>query len=257
MSFLEYARDVARQRSRAGAALVVLQSTPSTHQLARRIAQEYSDESAQAPAADFLAWQQTAGQGRHGRSWSSPGGAGVYATLIRRLASSALQTLPLLVATALGETLNHLVDDRCRLKWPNDLWVEGHKLGGILIDAQSRGDAEGVAVVSFGVNYGRAMEVAGATSVELLAPGRTSLPELVVNLVTAIDGALARSATASEVVERYRRLSLHRPGETLRCRTGDDEIEGVFAGFDQRGFLRLAVDGEERLLAAGEIDDHA
>ena len=48
-------------------------------------------------------------------------------------------------------------------------------------------------------------------------------------------------------------MTVHRAGDTLRCRIAHEDLEGVFLGFDERGFLRLAVDGRERRVASGEI----
>ncbi len=252
----------------------VLRRPPSTHLLGRRIAGDYSQESATPPKADLLAWGQSAGQGRQGRSWSSPPG-GIYATLIRSLAAdpgdatgtpaasapaNLLQTLPLLVATTLCETLNDDLAGRCRLKWPNDLLVDGRKLGGILIDATSRGNAAAggpgaLAVISFGINHGP-VDQPEATSLEREAPGGTPLVDLALRLIEAVDHALEGGFSEADVVGRYRRLSLHRPGDALCCRLCGSEVEGVFQGFDRHGFLRLSVGGEERLLTAGEISDH-
>ncbi len=254
MTYAEFARAVARRRPRCGKkdGFVVLRRPASTHLLGRRIAEDYSRENTRPPIVDLLAWRQTAGLGREGRSWSSPPG-GVYATMIRPLvADVAVQTLPLLVATALCETLNTDLGGRCRLKWPNDLLVAGRKLGGILIDAASRGDSASLAVISFGVNHGHLSE-AGATSLEREAPGATLLADLAVGLVDAVDVALERGDPAADIVCRYRRLSLHRPGDSLRCRLRGDEVVGIFQGLDRRGFIRLRVDGEERLLTAGEV----
>ncbi len=267
----EFARAVARRLSDRGLAergFAILRHPESTHLLGRRIANEYSQESARPPMTDLLAWRQSAGHGRAGRPWSSPAG-GIYATLIRSLATDdSLQTLPLLVANALCEALNAELDGCCRLKWPNDLLVGGRKLGGILIDAASRGpeahggssEAVRLAVISFGVNH-RDLDQAGepglegATSLEREAPGRTNLVDVAVRLVEAIDAALDLDLPAAEVVDRYRRLSLHRPGDPLCCRVLGDELEGTFQGFDRNGFLRLRVGDEERLLTAGEIAD--
>ena len=256
MEFPQYARAVVRRWSGHDVALVLLEETPSTHLLARRIAREYGDENAEAPRADVLAWRQTAGRGRGGRRWSSPAGAGVYATVLRPLAAVGLQTLPLQVAIALCEALNVHLDGRCRLKWPNDLLVEGRKLGGVLIDAASRGQGYVTAVISFGVNHARELDVPGATSVERWAPGAVALVDLAAQLVAAVDVALSRPESAAEAIERYRELTLHRVGEAMRCRVGGDELEGIFEGFDEHGFLRLRVAGEERLVTAGEVDGH-
>ena len=74
-------------------------------------------------------------------------------------------------------------------------------------------------------------------------------------LIEEIDSALERESSEAEVVDRYQRLSLHRPGDVLRCRLHDDEIEGIFRGFDPHGFMLLSVGGEERRLTAGEVFD--
>ncbi len=256
MSFPEFARAIDRDWPSRGAGLILLKQQASTHLLARRIVEEYSAEGAEAPPASLLAWQQTEGRGRlAGRQWVSPAGQGIYATLIRPVAPKSLQMLPLIVAVALTETVNSRLGGRGRIKWPNDLWVEGRKLGGILIDATSRGqdDSEGLVLISFGVNHGRGFDSKVATSMELEAPGAVVLSELAVELTRAVDRALTASLPAAEVITRYRELSLHKPGETLRCRVGEKEIAGIFEGFDARGFLRLRVGDEERLLTAGEV----
>ena len=253
MSFEQYARAVGARWTGRDAGLVVLLRPESTHLLARRIVQEYSSESALAPAMDFLAWQQTAGLGREGRPWTSPAGGGVYATMIRPLAVDLLQTLPLLVATALCQALNQHLGDRCRLKWPNDLLVEGRKLGGIVIDATSRGQGDAVTVISFGVNHSREIDVPGATSLEREATGRTELPDLAAQLVRAVDDALEPGVEIEVIVDRYQQLSVHRPGDTIRHRTGAVELEGEFRGFDRHGFLRLSSGDKELLLTAGEV----
>ncbi|MCP3962701.1 MAG: biotin--[acetyl-CoA-carboxylase] ligase [bacterium] len=253
MTFEQYARSLGESCSSRGVCLVVSQQLPSTHLLARRVVQDYTDESAQAPAADFLAWQQTEGRGRHDRPWASPAGAGVYATLVRSRASDELQTLPLLVGTTLCEVVNTHLDGRGRLKWPNDLLVDGRKLGGILIDVVSRGEGESMAIVSFGINHSGEPAVPGATSIEREAREQVALPNLAVELIAAVDAALGEPAPVEEIVDRYEKLSIHRSGETIRCRAEAGELEGVFRGFDRHGFLRLAVAGEEQLLTAGEV----
>ena len=77
------------------------------------------------PPALLVAWEQSEGRGRRGRTWVSPPGRGVYASLLTPLPGDAdLHTLPLLAGVGLCRAANrHLPDagPRCRLKWPNDL----------------------------------------------------------------------------------------------------------------------------------------
>ncbi len=258
MKFAEYADALRRRWQSHRPALVVVETLESTHALGRRIVQEYTGEDSSAPRLALVAWQQTAGRGRQGRRWSSPAGAGVYATLIQPLAAGEpIQTLPQRLAVAAAEVVNAHLDGRCRLKWPNDLLVGERKLGGILIDVLSQGGERSVAVASFGVNVrgdSETFAVTRATSLELEHATEAGLAELATELVAAAEDALPASA-GERVGERYRELSVHRPGDPMRCRVGERWVAGTFLGFDANGFLRLRVGDEEQLLASGEIED--
>jgi len=138
MDFPQYARALARRHEGDAPARILVGHTDSTHRLGRRIVRDYLREGTEPPAADVLAWRQSAGEGRDGRGWSSPPGGGVYASLVRPLAAETrVQTLPILVAVAVAEVLDRYLGGRCRLKWPNDLMVGERKLGGLLIDVVS------------------------------------------------------------------------------------------------------------------------
>jgi BirA family biotin operon repressor/biotin-[acetyl-CoA-carboxylase] ligase len=249
--------------------VVCLPGLPSTNTLGRRIAAEYLKDELPVPTVAIVAFEQTAGRGRWGRRWASPAGRGVYASLVVPVAAPAeLAALPLAVAVGLAQALDrHLAvagAERCRLKWPNDLTVGGRKLGGILIDALAEGERS-AAVVGFGINHGlgedelAALEAGGAgaaTSLALEIPAPPPLPALVWELVAAVRrqlGRLGDADHAAEAARRYADLSVHRPGDRLRCRAGEETVEGTFLGFDKRGYLRLEVGGEERRLAAGEV----
>ncbi len=293
MGFAAFVRALAYRRQgrpialRSGA-LAVIRRTGSTHLLARRIVGEYSREGLAPAPVDLVAWEQTGGIGRSGGGWSSPPGRGVYLTSIRALASEErIQTLPLAIGAAVCESLDRrLGGGRCRLKWPNDLQVGERKLGGILIDVLSpaaredadrrRADRRGAvrssgagsrpgttAVLSLGVNVRRDLEAFGvsrATSLEAeleragAAGAELALDAVVAELVDAVDAELAREAAPESLVDRYQRLSIHRPGDEMRCRAGDRLLAGVFRGFDLHGFLRLEVGGEELLVSSGVVE---
>ena len=267
MSFATFSDELLRNHPRRCGGLIALEQVDSTLLLGHRIVDEYAREGAIAPDADILAWQQSAGQGRQGHSWSSPPGGGVYATLIRAQPEpQCLQMLPLRAAVALCEALNRWLGGRCRLKWPNDLLVGESKLGGILIEAITQEGLGSVAAISFGVNHTADLAAIGepqATSLvrEMAASGNPageapavpSLAAMALGLIAALDAELERDAPASEVLEHYQRLSTYKPGDFLRCRIDNHLLEGLFLGFDEHGFLRLEVGGDERLLSTGEI----
>jgi BirA family transcriptional regulator, biotin operon repressor / biotin---[acetyl-CoA-carboxylase] ligase len=99
----------------------------------------------------IVAEQQTAGRGRLGRGWSSQAGDSLTFSLGLPLAPADWSGLSLAVGVSLAESLH----PRVQLKWPNDLWLAGRKLAGILIETASFGEAAEArryAVIGVGIN---------------------------------------------------------------------------------------------------------
>lgn len=238
---------------------VALESLPSTNRLARRLIADYEADGLLPVPAWFVAYEQTEGKGRGENRWASPAGSGVYASRVLPVASpDLLQTLPILTGLGLCRALSALLASPCRLKWPNDLVVavEGpswRKVGGILIEAAVQPGEPVVAVVGFGVNH-RADErlPAGAASAEGEG-AEMGLADLAWALVAGVERELAHLGDAGHATLGLEELSIHRPGDRLACRVGGERLEGTFLGFDDRGLLRLEVDGEERVLSAAEV----
>lgn len=237
----------------------MLESVPSTNTLARTVIEDYFSEQLGPPRFLLVAWEQTRGRGRRGREWRSPAGGGVYATLALPLERSRdLQTLPLLAAVGLCATLDRHTRRRCRLKWPNDLLVAGAKIGGILVESVGRGNRLLAAIVGFGVNRllpqsPAALPAGGVTALAAECDEPPPLDVLVWELVDGIDRELTRLAEPRYAIARYEELSAHRPGDRIRMHVDDRLVEGVFRGFDERGFLRLEIGGRVRLLTAGDV----
>jgi BirA family transcriptional regulator, biotin operon repressor / biotin---[acetyl-CoA-carboxylase] ligase len=103
--------------------------------------------SGQHEATLLVAERQTAGRGRQGRVWQSQAGESLTFSLSLALSPQDWAGLSLAVGLSLAENLHPDV----RLKWPNDLWFEDRKLGGILVEAASMGGRSQV-VVGVGLN---------------------------------------------------------------------------------------------------------
>src|SRR4029077_3997514 len=119
--------------------------TDSTNARARELVEDGAPGGTVVTAAE-----QTAGRGRQGRSWSAPPGkALLYSAILRPLDERHL-LLPLAVPLAVCETAEELEPGvKCAIKWPNDVWVKGRKLAGILIEAKPQ---DGWAVIGVGLN---------------------------------------------------------------------------------------------------------
>lgn len=107
-----------------------------------------------APAGSLvLAEEQTAGRGRGGRQWESRPGDGIWMTLIERLTDAeAVSVLSLRLGLHLAPVLERWSDGPVRLKWPNDLFVGGGKLAGVLVEARWREQRLDWVGIGIGVN---------------------------------------------------------------------------------------------------------
>ncbi|MFC1540233.1 biotin--[acetyl-CoA-carboxylase] ligase, partial [Gemmatimonadota bacterium] len=131
-----------------GSILHFLKSTPSTNVILRSIA-----ERGGAPGTIVLADEQTAGRGRHGRSWFSPPGGGRYCSILLEpgIAPDRVGWITLAAALALVRSARPL-GAALTIKWPNDLECEGRKVAGVLAEMVSRQEVIGGIILGTGVN---------------------------------------------------------------------------------------------------------
>lgn len=103
----------------------------------------------------WVAEHQTAGRGRRGRRWQSSFGDSLYFSLAWRfdLPMAGISGVSLAAGVVVSEVLEALGHRGHRLKWPNDLLVDGRKLAGILLEAAGEIDGPTVAVIGIGINF--------------------------------------------------------------------------------------------------------
>lgn len=225
----------------------------STNEVARRLVSAFLAEDETPPRLLILALEQTRGRGRRGRPWSSPRGDGLYASLVLpQVSHELLVTLPMRAAVGLARGVERLAAQRCTIKWPNDLLLDGAKVGGILIETVARGEDPPVVVLGAGVNVGVPPGDVGDRAVTSLRQANAAvgpLAEASAVLVAALEEALDGAAPVAEYTAR----SAHRAGDVLVCRLGEAILHGEFLGFDANGFLRLRGPAGERVLSAAEV----
>jgi BirA family biotin operon repressor/biotin-[acetyl-CoA-carboxylase] ligase len=170
-----------------GRPLVVAPLTGSTNDDAKRAAKDG------APAgAAFIADAQTGGRGRLGRTWFSPPGQNLYASFVLRPALDA-KRLPLITLTAglaVADVVAARVAGHVGVKWPNDVYIDGRKVCGILSEVQIAGASAAWVVVGIGINvHTRAFppEIADrATSLALAGEASPDRGALFVDLAAAL-----------------------------------------------------------------------
>ena len=216
----------------------------------------------------LMARRQTGGRGRLGRSWATVDGNLFLSVLLRPgLQSSGLQrpgTPPapghwsLLAAVALADALDQVLPrpGLLRLKWPNDVLLQGAKVAGILLDAgTTHPHGEPWLVIGFGVNLAAAPHVVGrsVTCVADVAPApkpEAFAPSLLAHLT------YWRRRLATEGFSPVRDAWLARgpvPGDLLAAGTGPDRVEGVFHGLGTDGALLIAAAPGMVSVRSGEV----
>ncbi len=211
------------------------------------------------PGSIVLAEEQTAGQGRHGRTWHSEPGAGIYCSMVLLGRPPALPTAPepsrtLALALAARASIAQVAGIECDIRWPNDLLLGGKKVAGILVQASG-----GRAVVGIGINVHHAafpLDLAeSATSLRLAAPAvwRPELrEEILLALIPAVDEHVNMETGA--VLSLFSAASSYVSGRRVRVDQPEGVLEGVTAGLDSSGFLKVRKqDGSETLVLAGGV----
>jgi len=215
-------------------------------------------EAGEAPWFAVLAETQTAGRGRHGRPWlSPPGNLHLSVLLDARVARPG--GLGLLAGVAAVDALAPLLPEgiALHLKWPNDLVAEGCKLGGVLIEAGTRGDGASWAVAGIGVNLVAHPCDADRPATSLAALGVTpplprALAEAVIDRLIAWSWR-ARADGFGVIVAAWQRRA-QPPGTAISVRLPAGSVSGRYAGLDADGALLLSLaDGRMRRVVAGEV----
>jgi len=204
---------------------------------------------------------QTAGRGQRGRRWHSEPGASLTFSLARAIRRPVreLAALSLVAGVACVRALRSLGAARVALKWPNDLMLDGAKLGGILVETRAHAGAT-LAVVGVGINWrtSAALERRARRRIAFLdrlpafaASRNDAIREIARALLAALS---AFEADGLEAVRReWEALDAH-AGQRLRVRLADGRVvSGVAAGLAADGALQLRTRAGVRAVASGRV----
>lgn len=213
-----------------------------------------------------LAEFQTQGRGRSGRRWLSPPGSGICLSLAWQFARPPgnLSALSIEAGLAVRQALLSTGIPGVMLKWPNDLVVNGGKLGGLLLELRAEGNGPCHAVIGVGINFrlprgiGREVELSGGlTPVDLNEvcdgemPDRNALVAKIVGLLFRRLEMFAAGALERQTSEWRAADALF--GRTVTIATGQGNLVGRAVGFDRDGALRLDRGGKIERITAGDV----
>lgn len=205
---------------------------------------------------------QTGGRGRRGRTWVSHLGASLTFSLLWRFdcGAAALSGLSLAIGVALMRALNELEIKTAKLKWPNDVLVDGKKLAGILIDLQGDLDGPSAAVIGVGINIDLPKQV--LEGIDQPATDLQHASHLELNQSVLLGTVLKHLAEVLRNFEQHgfmgvrdEWLSHHAyHNQSVRMLMPDGRnVEGVVTGIAEDGILLVETALGLQRFSAGEI----
>ena len=230
-----------------GWTLVALQSVGSTNDEAARLAD------AGAPEGTVVwAREQTGGRGRRGRQWVSPVG-NLYSSTVLRPECPALRAAELGFVAALAVADIVPSGRQVRVKWPNDVLVDGGKIAGILLES-AVGQTGWVShvVAGVGINVGFAPQLADMRYQAAMLGG--SVEAALQGFAAALAGRVAQWRREGFEATREAWLASAGPlGAPVDVKLGDELVRGRFAGVDREGALLLETEAGRRRIVSGEL----
>lgn len=214
----------------------------------------------------FIADVQVAGRGRQGRSWVAPAGTSVMLSVLLRPPSLGWprSSIALAAGLAVAEGIERAGGPPTALKWPNDCLISGRKVAGVLVETASGSEDGRVAVaVGIGCNLtwrGLAQgDRPGADATAIDLEGRpVQFDDLALSLLACLDARYRQWCDGGfEAVRDDWLRRLVWMGEEVVVRLPDRVVQGRMVGVSADGRLRLSHQGDEILIAAGDLGSGA
>ena len=192
-----------------------------------------------------VAGEQTAGLGRHGHSWHSEAGNGLYFSIV--LEPKPVLTLALGLAAV--EAIAQVTGVACDLRWPNDVMAGGHKAAGILVQFV---DGKAVAGLGINLNHTSFPPDLEATSLKMQTGRDVDAAGLLIALLRSIDSFVQEDKET--VLRLFTHTSSYAAGRRVTVALPEGAIEGTTAGLNSDGFLIVRKDdGTATLILAGGV----
>jgi BirA family biotin operon repressor/biotin-[acetyl-CoA-carboxylase] ligase len=241
-----------------GKEIYTLPQASSTNEVAFGLALKGAEE-----GTVVLSELQTKGKGRMGRTWESPAGLNIYLSIILRprIVPSKTPLITLMSAVACAEAINEVTGLLPAIKWPNDLLVEGKKLGGILTEADMELDRINFVIVGMGINVNMARVMFPpsimdtATSLQVVLGREISKIALIQSLLRHLEQWYQRLARGrgEEVTRRWKELSLVK-AQQIEVTSLGEVVRGTALDIDEDGALLVQTDNNRiKRVVAGDV----
>ena len=206
----------------------------------------------------LLAESQSAGRGRRGRQWHSPPCSNLYFSFgwTFDCGVGALGLLSTQVAVACAQAVEQACQITPQLKWPNDLYLAGKKVGGILIELQATPDGPSSAVIGIGLNVAMPADAPIDQAFTSLDQHSQQVDRNIIAATLAQQLAQSFSPWPPKdpqtLLEHWQRYDMLRE-QAIEIHTGSGIEHAQYAGIDTNGGLHAHINGQERVFHSGEV----
>ncbi|CAD2075592.1 biotin--[acetyl-CoA-carboxylase] ligase [Phocicoccus pinnipedialis] len=205
-----------------------------------------------------IAEEQTNGVGRFKREWKSPINGGFYGSFVFKdnVDRDRLSAFNLFISLALVETFKYYTDEIV-LKWPNDVYLNGKKVSGLLTEYYNSGDEEGI-ILGIGINLNPTRHELVETAITLsdVFESKVNIQVFTHQLLKKVNHyyGLYRSVPFSKVREEYLKYS-NALGNEFTFTTLDEQFKGKAVDIDDRGFLKVYDEsGKIRTIMSADLN---
>lgn len=208
-----------------------------------------------------VANQQASGKGRRGRNWESPPNKGIFMTILLKpeINPNHASMLTLVTALAVAQAVNDVTGACARIKWPNDIVINGRKICGILTEMSAQFDYISNIVVGIGINVHNESfpeELSQMASSLLLECGkkfhRALIIEKVLEHFEEYYEIFLETEDLSQLMGRYNALLVNY-GASVRVLDPQKPFEGKAMGITKKGELIVDTWEARRLVSSGEV----
>jgi len=209
----------------------------------------------------ILAQQQTAGRGRGANRWWSSKGALTFSLVLDAqamdLPEQVWPQLSLTTGLAICEGVEDVVDCKAQLKWPNDVYLEGRKLAGILIETSGVRQKQLVIGVGMNVNNSVAQLPDVASSAISLSEygSRVALVDVLLGVLDRLFAHLACIGTGNDQLQSKWQQRCYLTNRYVRIDMASEQIEGICQGIDGNGALLVRSSGRLQRCYAGVVNE--
>ncbi|BBB33418.1 BirA family transcriptional regulator, biotin operon repressor / biotin-[acetyl-CoA-carboxylase] ligase [Thermotomaculum hydrothermale] len=221
--------------------IVKLKKVDSTNKEAFRFLEKY-------PFVVVTSDIQTAGYGRNNSNWLSVSG-NIHLSIGKITDIESLKYLSVKVVCEVFDLFSRYVSGELKIKWPNDILLNGKKIAGILIESRVKGNIAKV-VIGIGINFNYA-PIEGSESLKgKISISKDKLESLIIKKLSSVFDSKPNNEILFSTVEQN---SYFKKGDLISLNSGEKTLKGVFKGFTPDFAIVIEHEGKEAIFYSGEV----